>query len=68
MQSYGDLDDIIYDFEAGLDGARFIKADNFGDTSPDQFIINKDLKKDSFSVKELTAFIMGIHKMLKKSP
>ena len=56
------------DFKAGLDGASFLKADNFGDTSPDQFILNKDPENDSFQAKEMSAFVQGIYKMLKKSP
>ena len=66
-QSYSNLHAVLADYKAGIKGARFIKADNFGDTSPDQFITNKNLKEDSFSQKDLTAVIMGIHKMLKKS-
>ena len=34
-QSYSNLFDVLADYKAGLRGARFIKADNFGDTSPD---------------------------------
>ena len=34
-QSYSDLFDVLADYKAGIQDARFIKADNFGDTSPD---------------------------------
>ena len=34
-QSYSDLLDVLADYQAAIQGARFIKADNFGDTSPD---------------------------------
>ena len=48
-QAYADLPDVKSDFEAGMIGSGFIGADKFGDYYNDEFIMNKDLDKDSFT-------------------
>ena len=43
-----DLPFVKDDFQAGIDGSNFIGSVKFGFTTPDQFIVNKDL--DTYSI------------------
>ena len=63
-----DLPFVKEDFEAGKDGSNFIGNVKFGFTSPDQFILNKDLDNYSITGKDMNQFFNGLRKMHKSNP
>ena len=67
-QSYADLPDVITDQQVGIDGARFLAIDKFGDVEKLQFIANKKPEEDSFTIQDVSKLMLGIRKMLKKKP
>ena len=67
-QAYGNLHDVIEDQNVGIEGARLMGIDKFGDVEEYQFIVNKNPETYNVTGKDMSNFILGIFKMLKKSP
>ena len=68
VQAMIDLSFVKDDFQAGIDGCNFIGKVKYGFTTPDQFIVNKDLDTYSITSSDTYMLFTGIRKMHKTSP
>ena len=65
-QFYGSIDEVINDQNEAIRSASFLGADDFGKDK--ELILNKDLDKNSISMKEADGLIKILKKRFMKDP